>query len=267
MNLLARFFRPFGVDIFCFGRKFLVFNLVSRNLKVKYRRSVFGIFWTLLAPLSTALVYYFVFKVILKIDKANYMVMILSGIMPWTFFSQTVSESMTNLVDQQSLITKISIPIQIFPFVNNITNFINLLLSLPIVIVLYFWSGLSFGPQLFMVAYFYGCLFLISYGLSIVAAFAYVFFRDLRHLLGIFLQLCFYATPILYHEDMIPEKYYWIVYANPIGSVMVGIHNIFLDSRMPPPSITFACAIWAVVFYFLGALWLNGFKKTVVENL
>src|SRR3954471_24738544 len=99
-------FRPLGVDFFCFGKKFLVFNLVSRNLKIKYRRSVLGVFWTLLSPLAMAVIYYFVFRVVLNVRIDHYAVFILSGVLPWSFFGVTTLEGLDSILGNGSLISK-----------------------------------------------------------------------------------------------------------------------------------------------------------------
>src|SRR4051794_1756265 len=97
MQLLA-VFQPFGIDLFCLGKKFLVFNLVSRNLKIKYHRSVLGLFWTLINPLAITLIFYFVFKVVLNVQIPHYLAFILSGMLPWSFFNQTMMEGMEAIV-------------------------------------------------------------------------------------------------------------------------------------------------------------------------
>src|SRR5689334_7103760 len=106
---LTFFLRPLGVDLFCLGKKFLVFNLVSRNLKLKYRRSVLGVFWTLLSPIAMGMVYYFIFKVILKVQMPYYLAFILSGVLPWTFFNQTILEGLESVVGSWSIVTKVPI--------------------------------------------------------------------------------------------------------------------------------------------------------------
>jgi ABC-type polysaccharide/polyol phosphate export permease len=126
--------KPLGVDLFCVGKKFLVFNLVSRNLKIKYRRSILGIFWTLLSPVAMGFVYYFVFKVILKVQIPHYLAFILSGVLPWSFFAQTVLEGMESIVSNWSIVTKVPIPIQVFSYVNAVTNLTTLFLALPVFI-------------------------------------------------------------------------------------------------------------------------------------
>src|SRR6202035_5870261 len=124
----------FGIDIFCVSKKFLVFNLVGRNLKVKYRRSVLGVLWTLLSPLATVMIFYFVFKVILKVQIPHYMAFLVSGVLPWSFFSQTINEGMDSIVGNAGIAAKVPVPIQIFPLVGAITNFITLFLALPVIL-------------------------------------------------------------------------------------------------------------------------------------
>lgn len=191
MTALVQLLQPLGVDLFCLGKKFLVFNIVSRNLKIKYRRSVFGVLWTLLAPLAMAVIYYFVFKIVLNIKLPNYQVFILSGVLPWAFFSQSILEGMESIVQNWSLVSKIPIPLQVFPWSCSVTNWVTLLMSLPILLGVAWLSGVGFHPaQAFILVYFLA-LFLISYGISLILAVGFVYLRDLRHLTGILIQIWF----------------------------------------------------------------------------
>ncbi|MEK7691631.1 MAG: ABC transporter permease, partial [Bdellovibrionota bacterium] len=165
-------------DLFCVGKKFLVFNLVARNLKVKYRRSVFGIFWTLLSPLAMATVFYFVFKIILQVTIPHYLVFVLSGMLPWTFFAQTVMEGLESIVGNGSLITKVPVPTHVFPFVGTVTNLITLVLALPILILVAIISEAPIGGPPLLLGVYVFALFFITYGVSLLAAVAFVYFRD-----------------------------------------------------------------------------------------
>lgn len=248
--------QPFGVDFFCLGKKFLVFNLVSRNLKVKYRRSFFGFLWTILSPMAMAVVYYFVFKVVLKIQIPRYLVFILSGILPWTFFAQTLAEGMESIVGNLGLISKISVQAQVFPFVGSLTNLVTLTLTIPILICASMISGVSAAPSLVMLLYYFGTLFLIAYSISSILAIAFVFFRDLRHILGIVLQIWMYGTPVIYDEVMIPEKYKWILYANPVGMVFKGIHCVLVQGAWPSGLDISIPALWMFGLFLVSA-WLQ----------
>jgi ABC-type polysaccharide/polyol phosphate export permease len=258
---------PLGIDLFCVGKKFLVFNIVTRNLKIKYRRSALGFFWTLLNPLAMAAVYYFVFRIILKVEIPNYLIFVLSGVLPWSFFAQTLMEGMESLVANWGLITKIPIPIQVFPFVGALTNLVTLFLSLPILILIAVVSGAPLGPSLLLLPIYFSLLFLLAYGVSWIAAMSYVYFRDLRHILSVGVQLWFYGTPVLYSETMIPEAYRWILFLNPVAFIITVIHRILVEGGWPTP-VEFAVSFgWSALALFLALLIQYRVKTEILERI
>jgi ABC-type polysaccharide/polyol phosphate export permease len=242
-----------GFDAFCLGKKFLVFNLVDRNLKIKYRRSILGYFWTILAPLAMSAIYYFVFKLVMHVERPHYLAFILCGVLPWSFFNQTIIESTESIVANQVLISKIPIPIHVFPYVVSITNFSTLLLSLPVIFVLAVFSGAAISANMLWVLYFFGCLLLLAYTSGAVLAVFYVYMRDLKHAIGLILQVWFYATPIIYDSSMIPQKYKWVLYFNPTGSIFEGIHQSMLGGG----SNIYVHAAVALFWVLLGTLALR----------
>lgn len=266
MQMLMRL-QPLGVDLFCFGKKFLVFNMVSRNLKIKYRRSVLGLFWTLLTPMAMAAIYYFVFKVILNIQVPNYLIFILSGVLPWTFFGQTVMEGMDALVGNLGLISKVPVPLQVFPYVGSITNLVTLGFSMPILLGAALFSNVSLGPSLIMLIFLFGALFMLAYTISLALAIAFVYFRDLKHLMGIVMQLWFYATPVIYEESMIPPKYKWILFLNPVGSIFTGIHQILGRGQWPSRNELIATAAWTIFATFATAFLHKNCGSELVERI
>ncbi len=259
--------RLLGVDMFCLGKKFLVYNLVSRNLKTKYRRSVFGLFWTLLAPIAVTCIYYFVFKVILQIQVPHYSVFILSGVLPWTFFAQTLGEGMESIVGNWGLVSKVPIPIQVFPFVNAITNLSTLCLSIPVLLGAAWISGVPFGGAFLYLPFFIFALFFMTYCLSLSLAILFVYFRDFRHMLTIGLQLLFYGTPVLYDPIMIPQKYKWILDVNPIAYLFTGMHKILARGESPSPHEVLGVAFWSLVLFALSVLFQNKFGNEIVEKI
>lgn len=219
-----------GFDAFCLNKKFLVFNLVDRNLKVKYRRSFLGFFWTILSPLAMSAIYYFVFKSVMHVDRPHYLPFILCGVLPWSFFAQSLGESTESIVANQALVSKIPIPVHVFPYVVTLTNFSTLIFALPVILLLSLLSGVPLSLHMLWVIYFFGALLVMSYALGAVLAVFFIYLRDLRHAIGLILQIWFYATPIIYDSSMIPEKYRWILFANPVGSIFEGIHESMLGA-------------------------------------
>ena len=263
MNIVSNW----GSALFCLHRKYLVWNLVSRNLKVKYRYSFFGFLWTLLVPLSQALVYYAVFNVILKVQIPHYLVFILAGILPWAFFSQSILEGMDSVVGNASIVTKVPVPLQVFSLTGSLTNFSNLILATPVLVGTLVWSGLEIKAPILWLPFYWGCLFTIVFGFSTALSLLYVFFRDLKHIFGIIIQLWFYATPVLYDEAMIPVRYQWILSANPVGQIFVGLHAICIHGTYPTMIQIVQPLIWAAVAILFASLALKFLVKNSVEML
>jgi ABC-type polysaccharide/polyol phosphate export permease len=264
---IYRYLTFFGVDYFCLGRKFLVFNLVGRNLKVKYRRSVLGVLWTLLSPLAMALTYYLVFKMVMKVQIPHYVAFVLSGILPWSFFSQTVMEGVDSVAGNGALITKVPVPIQVFPLVGTLTNLVTLSFAVPILIGASLVTGVVLGPSVVLLVYYFLALFLFAYSLSVVFGILYVFFRDLKHLMGIGMQLWFYATPVIYSVEMVPARFRWIVYVNPVGTAFVALHRILSRGEWPSYPEVWVTAAWVVA---LSCVALGVYKlaaQDVAENI
>ncbi|MBU6374543.1 MAG: ABC transporter permease [Bdellovibrionales bacterium] len=258
---------PAGIDLFCTGKKFLVYNMVSRNLKIKYRRSVLGIFWTLLNPLALATIYYFVFKVVMNVQLPNYLPFILSGVLPWAFFSQSVSESTESFVANAGLLTKVPVPIQVFPYVGVLTNFVTLVLATPIILVAAWLHQTPITAAYFLFPFYGLALFAMAYSASIVLAISFVYFRDLKHLVGLILQIWFYASPIVYREQMIPEKYRWILFFNPLGQIFEGIHSVLLDGQAPSVWSLATVCFWVFVFLAVALFFQKRLCRELVESL
>ncbi len=264
---LSRVLQPFGLDPFCVGKKFLIFNLVSKNLKVKYRKSALGALWTLLVPIAMALVYYFVFKVILKVQLPHYLAFIVTGIFIWNFVAMTLLEGMESIVGNWGLLSKVPIPTQIFPYVGALTNLVNLAISFPILIAVSLLSGVPLGPSLILIPFLFINLFLITYSLSLTFAIVFVYLRDLRHIMGIIIQLWFYATPVIYNESMIPPKYTWILYLNPYSALIISFHRILVDGKWPNPSEIITIAMWSFITFFFSLMIQKFLGQQLIEKI
>jgi len=213
------------------------------------------------------LVYYFVFKLILNVQVPHYLAFILSGILPWVFFSQSVMENMESLVSNMGLISKVPTPIQVFPYVGTLTNLITLAFAVPVMIGAALISGVALNASLFLILYYFVILFLTTYGLSLMLAIAFVYFRDLRHLIGIVMQIWFYMTPVIYAEHMIPEKYLWAVYLNPLGFLFSAMHGILAEGRWPSLLYLLQPAAWSIVILLAALLVRKYLCNELVEQI
>ncbi len=251
----------------CLHRRNLLFHFVFRNLKVKYRGSFFGYFWTLLIPLFQILVFYFVYQVIMKVPVPNYLAFLVTGILPWIFFASTVTESFESLVSGQQLLSQVPVPIQAFPAASVVTNFVNFLLSLPVMLGVVLFSGIAPSwPIILMIPLCMG-LFLLTYCLAFIFASLFVLFRDLKHLFSIVVQLWLYATPVLYSADMIPQSFRWMLFANPLCPFFICLRKILLDGTWPPTELLWIFSGWLLFFYVLAELIRQKLGPRLVEYL
>jgi len=266
-NPMVATLNSYWIDFFCLKKKFLVFNFVSRNLKTKYHRSVLGMLWTVLTPLSMAGVYYMVFRFVFRVEIPHYMVFILSGVIPWTFFAQSVMDGMESIVGSLGLVSRVPVPLQAFAYTNTITNFITLLLSVPIIFAAGVFSGTPINATLLLIPLFLGILFLFTYSLAFILSVLFVFFRDLRHLFSIFLQIWFYLTPVIYQESMIPERFHWVLYANPMSALFVAIRSVLIRGEIPSPPILLAILIWTLAIVLPTMIYQKHFLRGIVERI
>lgn len=230
----------------------LIYVLVIKDLKVRYKSSVFGYLWSLLNPLSLALIFYFVFKVVVRFPVENYVVYLISGLFPWQWIANSLSVSTSVLLANANLIKKVQCPREVFPLSVVLQDGVHFILSLPVIFLLLKLYAISFPlsrlPLLFILVLFQ---LLFLYGLSLIISSINLFFRDLERLVAIFLTLMFYFTPIIYTVDYIPENIRLYLYLNPFFPLIELWHMIFLKESID--SIFFYLTlIYSGTFFFIG---------------
>jgi lipopolysaccharide transport system permease protein len=254
-------------EFFGLNKKFLIYNLIIRNLKIKYRRSFFGMFWTVLIPAASALVYFVVFQFVMRVQIENYLLHIMAGLVPWTFLATSVVNSIDSLVGNHHLLNKVPLPTQSLPLAEVLTQFLNLLLSLPIVFVLMIATSSFAGWHIFQYLFLCGLLFLMVYSFSLLVAIGFVYLRDLKFLMTIVLQFWFYLTPIMYTTQMIPEKFKFLLWLNPVGLIFEGFQLSLISHQWL--SLNSLFIIFTQILMFLGFAFLlnRRLKSNLVEML
>ena len=200
-----------------FGRyKYLLKNLIVKDVKLKYRRSILGILWSVLNPLLMMLVISAVFSSIFKVSVENFPVYYLTGSTLFNMLAETTNSSMTSILDSSSLIKKVYIPKYIFPLEKCMFGFINFLFSMIAVAIMYIIFGypVHWTILLFPIPVFYTLVF--SIGLGMILSAMSVFFRDIVHLYSVLLTAWNYFTPIVYPYDILNDKIKAIMHLNPM---------------------------------------------------
>lgn len=238
---------------------YLMKQLVSRDFKTKYKRSVLGVLWSFLNPLLTMGVQYMVFSTLFKSDIPNFMVYLLSGVVCFSFFSEATSMALGSIVGNASLITKVYVPKYIYPVTRVMSSGINFGLSLIPLFFVLLVTRTPIRPSILLLPYGVGCLFAFSLGVGMFLAASMVFFRDTQFLWGVVNMLWMYATPVFYPESIIPAKIMPFYKCNPLYHIIRFIRIVLMDGVSPEPKAYLLTFIVAFVPFLIGA---TVFKRT-----
>lgn len=233
--------------------RFLIKQLVSRDFKTKYKRSVLGVFWSFLNPLLMMTVQYFVFSTIFKNDIPHYAVYLLIGIVSFNFFSEACGMSLTSILGNAGLITKVYMPKYIYPLTRTISSMVNFSISLIPLFLMILITGVDLKKSAVLAVYFWICLIVFSMGLGLLLASLMVFFRDMQFLWSVLSMLWMYATPIFYPETILPEQFIPLLRLNPLYHFLKNARICLLDGVSPEPVVYVQCMAIAFLMLLLGA--------------
>jgi len=211
----------------------LILVLTTKEIKVKYKSSFLGYLWSLLNPLSLALVFFFAFKFVIRIQIENYTLFLLAGLFPWQWFSTSIAAASTVLLGNASLIKKVNFPRYFIPLATVLNDAFHFIVSLPIIFG--FVITYKISPT---VDYIYEIpiisisQFFLTYGCALIVSSVNLFFRDLERLVMIALNIIFYLTPIIYDINLVPEKYRVFFFLNPLFGIIESWHNLFLRGHI-----------------------------------
>lgn len=246
---------------------FMIKQLVSRDFKTKYKRSVLGACWSFLNPLLTMAVQYVVFSTIFRSNIENYPVYLLSASILFNFFTESVGGGLVSIVGNASLIKKVYVPKYIYPVTKVLSTLINLVISMLPLLVVVIITGEHVNRAYLLIPFVIVCLFFFCVGMSLILSSLMVFFRDVQFLWGIVSLLWMYATPMFYPESIIPERFRFILSGNPMYHYISFFRNILLDYSSPQISEYVYCMAFSAIFCVIGAWIFNRSQKNFVLYL
>lgn len=238
---------------------FLLKQLISRDFKTRYKRSILGVLWSFLNPLLTMMVQYLVFSTLFKSNIENFALYLLVGITCFSFFSEATGTSLTSIVGNASLITKVYMPKYIYPLSRVISALINFGFSLIPLFAVLLLTGTHITKALLLLPLCVICLFVLTLGIGMMLSALMVFFRDMQFLWGVISMLWMYATPIFYPESILPAQWLPVFKLNPLYHVIRFMRSLFLDGVSPEPKAYLFMLIACIVPFAIGAA---VFRKT-----
>ena len=245
----------------------LLYCLVLKELKVRYNYSFFGYLWALGNPIAFAVIYYFAFKIILRVDMENYSVFLLCGMFPWILISNSIIRSTMTYRSNVTLVKRVKIPLSVLPLSTIIQEGIHFIFSIPI-LILFVYVNLD----VFYFQWFYQIPILILlqifflYSISQILAILNVFIRDIEYLTTIVVNMTFFLTPIIYPISFVPEKYNWVFLISPFSQIIINWRSIFMNGDFDYTSLLIFVII-SFILFFLSHLFLKLYQFKMSERI
>jgi len=239
------------------------------DFKIKYDNSVLGYLWSLLKPLLMFGTLYLVFSVFVRWQVENYKLYLLLGIILWNFLAEVTLNSMVLLEGKASIIKKICFPRWIIVIASSLTSLLTLLLNIAVFFIFFIFSGAYFRPGVFLLVVYLVELYILAVGLALLLCALFPKFRDLHHIWEVFVQLGFWATPIVYPISIVPKKYHMLIFLNPVARIIQGCREALIGPgseflTFKSHLIIIACAL---CLFAVGLSIFNKLSPSFAEDL
>ncbi len=240
---------------------------ITKDVGGKYKNSFLGVLWSFVNPLLQIAVYALVFQVILRSNIENYAVYLCCGLIPWQYFSNVVLRGAATIIDNGNIIKKVYFPREILPISVVTSEGVNFLISTIIIIGFVIFGGIGLSANIFWYFLILAIQYVVSIGIAFIVSSLTVYFRDLLHLLGVFMQLLFYATPIVYSITDVPAGFQWLLKLNPMTYLIDGYRSIFYNKTMPNFDYLLIALVMGIVLCVIGYFMFKKLQKGFAEEL
>lgn len=233
---------------------FLFEELVKRDFKQKYKRTVLGMLWSMLSPLMMLLVMALVFTKFFGRDIPHYVIYLFCGNLLFNYFKDATSNGMTSLVANSGIITKVNVPKYLFLFSKNVSSLLNFALTLVIFFIFVAIDGIAFSWKFLLLLYPIACLTIFNVGVGLILSALYVAFKDVSYLYDIFTMVLMYLSAIFYSIDVFALKVQYLFYMNPVYVYIRYFRKIVIENDIPAPSFHLLCLFYAAAVFIIGCI-------------
>lgn len=247
--------------------RFLLSQLVARDFKTRYKRSVLGVLWSMLNPLLTMCVQYLVFANLFRWDVDNYAVYLLIGTVTFNFFSEATQGALQSITGSASLITKVYMPTYVFPISKVLSACINWCFSSLALYCIIFIQGIPLNVYHLTLPVAYITLIAFSCGIGMILAALMVYFRDIQFLYGVLIMLWMYLTPLFYPVSIIPEEWLRAFQLNPMYQYVDFFRTVILEAALPTAEQFGFCIGYAIVAMVLGVFVFRKMKGNFILHI
>lgn len=245
----------------------MLISIVRKDLRSRYKGSFLGFLWTFVNPLLQLAIYSIVFPYLLRSNQENYPMFLFVALLPWIFFSSSLQGSTTSIVGGANLVKKIYFPRSILPLSVVCTNLMNYIYGLVIVIPALLLTGVTLTYHIFWLPVILFVMFIFTTGLALLLSALYVRFRDLEHIIGIFVMVWFYLTPIVFGIDIFPPHIADLISFNPMVPIIESFRDILLYGQGPEWGSLGYSFLIGVFILLIGMMVFRKFERTFAEEL
>lgn len=251
----------------------LLWNFVVRDFKSRYAGSLIGIFWNVIHPLTSIIIYVVVFSRLMGArlsgtsDVYAYSIYLCAGLLPWNAFAEVISRSTTVFMDQAHLLKKVNFPKKLLGGSVVVSSFINFLIGYSIFLVFLLLTGHRLGWTSLVLLGLLILQFVFSFGLGLILSTLNVFFRDVSQLVGVGLQFWFWLTPIIYLEEILPQIARGMLYLNPMYYFVRGYQVVIMHDVLPPVWLVGTASALAGAALAGGSLVFFRLKDEIVDEV
>jgi lipopolysaccharide transport system permease protein len=245
----------------------LLYILVWRDIKIRYKQTAIGATWVVLQPLITMLIFTAIFGYMAKVpsDGVWYPVFSLTALLPWTYFSQAIIRSGESVVGNAGLVSKIFFPRLLLPLALIVAPLVDFVLSLPMLFGLLFYAGIPLTWKVSTLPAFILLAMLTAMGISLFTSAMNVKYRDVRHAIPFVIQIWMYASPIVYPVSLVPEKWRWLYGLNPMAGVIEGFRWALLGQTAPDPVVMAESVVVLFVVLIAGMVYFKQVERQFAD--
>lgn len=255
----------FFTDVYNY-REFLKTS-VKKDFRGKYKKSFLGVLWSFLNPLFQLLIYSLVFPHIMGNKIENYVVYLIIGLMPWTFFNNTIIQSAACIVTNDGIIKKVYFPREILPISTVTSNLLNFLITEFIVFVALIVSGIGITKTIILFPIIAVMQYILQLGFSFIFSAVTVYVRDVEYIINIFMMLMFYLCPIVYEPSMLPSNLLGLFKINPMFHIISFYRQILYQQVFPPFKDIVCLFVVCIIILFIGFKIFQKLEKRFAEEL
>ena len=239
---------------------------IKKEIRGKYKGSFLGVLWSFVNPLLMTLVYAIVFPFILRSGPEHYVTYIVIGILPWNFFTTVISQGTFTILGNAGIIKKVYFPREILPISVATSGLVNFLISLPIIFIFLFFSGIGFSWYILLLPLVVITEYILLLGIILITSGIDVYIRDAEYLINFFVTMLFYATPILYSTDLFGSKA-WILKLNPMTTIINSYRDILYNKNIPNLTMLLIILIGSLLLLLIGIVVFRKLEKGFAEEV